>query len=53
MMARMKRAHDETPWWARASVLAVGFALLMLAALVVRFTNEVKGYAEQNRASSL
>ena len=52
-MNELKRTHRETPDWARWSVAGLGLTLLGLIVVVGVFTNTVKGYAEQNRASSL
>lgn len=53
MMAELKRAHDETPWWVRLSVLLVGGILCVLMLTVLYFTNQVKEYEQQNRANSI
>lgn len=52
-MAQLKRAHDETPWWARLSVLIVGLVLAGLLIVVLDFTSRVKEAAEQNRVNSI
>lgn len=52
-MNELERTHHETPHWARLSVEGLGLVLLGLIVTVVVFINTVKGYAEQNRASSL
>ena len=52
-MAQLKKAHDDTPWWARVSVLAVGVAIAFLVIVVLNFTDEVKEYADQNRANAI
>lgn len=53
MMAKLKEAHSDTPWWATLSVLAVGFANAFLVIVVLDFTGEVKHYSEQNRANAI
>lgn len=53
MMAELKRAHDEIPWWERIEVLLVGGILCVLVLTVLYFTNQVKEYEQQNRANSI
>lgn len=50
---RVLRVHRETPWWVRGAVLAVGAALAFLIYVVIDYTAEVKGYAEQNRQNAI
>lgn len=53
MMAELKKAHNETPWWARTAVLALFAAIAFGAIVTLDFTDEVKDYGRQNRANAI
>lgn len=53
MMAELKKAHEEAPWWVRLSVLLVGGVLVGLLLVVMWNTNEVKTFEEQNRTNAI
>lgn len=52
-MATLKKAHNDTPWYARLAVLALFAAVAFAVIVTLDFTNEVKGYGEQNRANAI
>lgn len=53
MVEELKKVHHETPWWVRLAVLAVGAVLAILIVVVGVYTNDVKGFSEQNRANAI
>ena len=52
-MAELKKAHKETPWWARAAVLALFAAIGFGVIVMLNLANEVKGYSTQNRDNAV
>lgn len=52
-MAQLKKAHNETPWWARGAVLTLFAAVSFGVIVMLDFTDEVKRYGEQNRVNAI